>query len=281
MMRIILFFSTTLLLLLSSTAMAGALNPLCLDRFAELEKGSSARTMTAQDLQACQKKYAHLTVDQKSPWQASFSAASTTTDSSAEATEMLPAFAAYNLIGQMENRQVLISYTVNYGGSGTFSFGFLFKGLELDSFPVLDDALVGKKRSASLERVQSFTGGDRCFGGITDMRMEAPDKVIVTRNMTPYELVILRTPGKQREKNQGDLPDCAQCCIGTFTEIIDLNGQSELLEVQLAGSLLEQFKDHSKQQACLTGLIDAGSKNLILNRKQLKDLQASYSAQCL
>ena len=84
MMRRILFFSTTLLFLLSNTAMTEVLNPLCLDHFAELEKGSSTRTMTAQDLRVCQKKYAHLTVDKKSPWQVSFTASSTTMDTSEE-----------------------------------------------------------------------------------------------------------------------------------------------------------------------------------------------------
>ena len=282
MMKITLFFSTTLLFLLSDTAIAEALHPICLDRFAEIERGSSIHTMTSLDLRACQKKYAHLTVDQKSPWQASFTASSTTMDKSEEERERLPAFAAYNLIGQMENQQVLASYAVNYGGSGTFTFGFLFKGLDLDSFPILDDALAGKKRSANLERIRTISGGDRCSGGITNMRIEAPDKISVTRSMTPYELVKLRIPEKQQANSYGALPDCAICCIGEFTEIIDLNGsQPELREVQLTGSLLEEAKDPSKQQACLAGLINAGSNNVILNRKQLKDLQASYAAQCL
>ena len=209
-----------------------------------------------------------------------FQPTSTTTDTSEEETEILPVFAAYSLIGQMENEQVLVNYAVNYGGSGTFTFGFLFKGLDLDSFPILDDALAGKKRSANLELVQSFSGGDRCFGGITDMHIEAPDKISVTRNMTSYELVTLGVSRKQRAKSYGDLPDCAQCCVGKFTEIIDLNGQSELQEVRLTGSRLEQGNDRSKQQVCLAGLVGAGSKNLILNRKQLEDLQAEYTTKC-
>lgn len=285
MMRITRFFN--LLFLFSNTVAAGALHPLCLDRFTEPEKGSSTNirtstsTMTSLDLRACQKKYAHLNFDQKSPWLASFNATSTSTETSQEESETLPVFAAYNIIGQMENEQVLVNYAVSYGGSGTFSFGFLFKGLSLDTFPDLDDALAGKKRSANLELIKSFSGGDRCFGGITDMRIEAPDKVSVTRNMTPYELVTLRVPPeKQRTKSYGDLPDCARCCIGEFTEFIDLNGQSELLEVRLTGARLEQDEDRSEQQACLAGLIDAGNKNLILNRKQLEDLQLSYTTNC-
>ena len=42
-------------------------------------------------------------------------------------------------------KQVLVNYAVNYGGSGTFTFGFLFRGLNLDSFPVLDDVLANQK----------------------------------------------------------------------------------------------------------------------------------------
>ncbi|MET4692703.1 hypothetical protein [Endozoicomonas lisbonensis] len=282
MMRITRFFS--LLFLFSNTVAAGALHPLCLDRFTDPEKSSSAgtstSTMTSLDLRACQKQYAHLNFDQKSPWLASFNATRTNTETSQEESETLPVFAAYHIIGQMENEQVLVNYAVSYGGSGTFSFGFLFKGLSLDTFPNLDDALAGKKRSANLELIKNFSGGDRCFGGITDMRIEAPDKVSVTRNMTPYKLVSLGVPDNQRTKRYGDLPDCARCCIGEFTEIIDLNGQSELLEVRLTGTRLEQGTDRSEQQACLAGLIGAGNKNLILNRKQLEDLQASYRTDC-
>ena len=278
MMRITRFFN--LLFLFSNTVAAGALHPLCLDRFTESEEGTSTNTMTSLDLRACQKKYAHLNFDQKSPWLASFNATSTNTETSQEESEALPVFAAYNIIGQMENEQVLVNYAVNYGGSGTFSFGFLLKGLNLDTFPELDDALAGKKRSANLELIKSFSGGDRCFGGITDMRIEAPDKVSVTRNMTPYELVTLGIPEKQQTKSYGDLPDCARCCIGEFTEIIDLKGESELLEVRLTGTRLEQGKDRSEQQACLAGLIGAGNKNLILNRKQLEEMQMSYMASC-
>ncbi|AMO54730.1 hypothetical protein GZ77_23990 [Endozoicomonas montiporae] len=280
MMRITRLFSTTLLFLLSNSALADALHPLCLDRFAELERGSGIRTMTSLDLRACQKKYAHLPVDQKSPWLASFNATSITTGTREEETEVLPAFAAYNLIGQMENEQVLVKYVVNYGGSGTFTFGFLFKGLDLDSFPVLDEALAGKKRSANLELVQSFSGGDRCSGGITDLHIVAPDKVSVTRYMTPYELVTLGVSEKQQAKSYGDLPDCAICCVGEFTKIINLNGHGKLMEVRLTGISLEQEKEHSKQQTCLADLVDARGKNLILNRKQLEDLQAAYTAEC-
>ena len=234
--------------------------------------------MTSLDLRACQKKFKHFSVEQKSPWLASFSATSEVADSE---EDILPAFAAYNIIGQMENEQVLVNYAVNYGGSGTFNFGFLLKGLDLDSYPKIDEALTGKRRSANIELMQRFNGGDRCFGGITDMYIEAPDKISITRNLTPYELVILGISKNKQEKSFGDLPDCALCCIGESTEIIDLNGQSELIEVRLYGSRLEQGKDRSRQQACLADLVNAEGKNLILNRKELENLQANYVKECM
>lgn len=274
-MRITRFYSAALLFFLTPAALADTLHPLCLDSFAELGKNS---IMTSLDLRACQKKYEHLHVEQKSPWLVSFNAASRVTDSE---EDILPAFAAYNIIGQMENEQVLVNYAVNYGGSGTFTFGFLFKGLDLDNYPRLDDALAGKKRSANLELVQRFNGGDRCLGGITDMRIEAPDKISITRNMTPYELVVLGINKKKQEKSYGDLPDCALCCIGESTEIIDLNGQSELIEIRLNGSRMEQGKDRSKQQTCLSGLVSAEGKNLVLSRKELENLQANYVKKCM
>ena len=89
---------------------------------------------------------------------------------------------------------------------------------------------------------ERFNGGDRCFGGLTDMRIEAPDKISMTRNFTPYELVTLGIAKNKLAKSYGDLPDCALCCIGEYTEMVDLKGQSELVEVRLNGTRLEQGK---------------------------------------
>ena len=127
-MRITRFFNTALLFLFTHTVSAGALHPLCLDRFVELEKSDS--TMTSLDLRACQRKYDHLNFEQKSPWLASFNSVNVVPDNevSDDKNDPLPAFAAYNIIGQLESEQVLVNYAVNYSGSGTFTFGFLFKG---------------------------------------------------------------------------------------------------------------------------------------------------------
>ena len=154
------------------------------------------------------------------------------------------------------------------------------KGLNLDSFPALDEALAGKKRSANLELTQRFFGGDRCYGGITDMRIEAPDRISITRNMTAYELMTLGVAKDKQAKDYGDLPDCAICCVGEYTEMVKLNGQSELLEVRLNGTRLEQGKERSKQQSCLSGLIATEGNNVILNRKELENLQTKFSEKC-
>lgn len=261
---------------------AGSLHPLCLDPL--VEQSSSDSTLTSLDLRACQKRYSHLVFDQKNPWSASFSAADQVPDGfltkKAEEAEDLPSFAAYNVIGQLENQQILIHYVVDYGGSGTFTYGFLLKGMDLDDFTHLDETLATKKRSTNLQLTKRFEGGDRCFGGITHMGIESPDKVSITRNITSYDLLGLGVPKDQQAKNHGDLPGCARCCVGQYTEIIQLDGASGLQDVRLSGARLERNNTQSEQLECLAGLVDAKSHNVILNRKELQDLQQNYAKQC-
>ena len=274
-MRRIRFCSPFLIFLFSQTAFAGPLHPLCLNAFTD--NAVDDNVITSLELRACQKQYSHLSFDQKGPWVASYT---TTDEQSFQENPERPTYAAYSIIGQMKNEQVLVNYDVSYGGSGTFTFVFLLKGLDLDSFPEADEALAGKQRSANLELVQRFNGGDRCFRGITDVRIEAPDLISLKRNMTSFGLVTLGLDKHQQQKSYGDLPDCAVCCVGSYTERIDLNGHTELQELTLNGSLLNNGKRFSKQQTCLAELAEAGQHRLALSPNDLKALQARYAEHC-
>ena len=265
------------LFLSSACAMADMLHPLCLEPFVEPQDDDAV--LTSLDLRACQKKYARLLLEQDTPWKASFSG----TDQDASlATDEVPVYARYKVIGQMADHSVLIDYAINYGGSGTFSFGFLIKGLDIDHWADIDHALAKGQSSANLELIKTYEGGDRCYGGITHMNITSPTTVHVTRNLTPQELITLGVKKKDRKlSGYGNLPDCALCCAARYTESISLNDQKDIVSVEINGEHLGMGENQSKHQQCLYRLSGAGTHWQVLSGKELKNLQDTYQKSCL
>lgn len=264
------------LILFSAVCHAEMLHPLCLEPFVELQE--SEATLTSLDLRACQKKHAHLSLQHKTPWQVSFSASE---QDISLATDAMPAYARYEIIGQMEDKSVLVNYAINYGGSGTFSMGFLVKGLDTDHWPEFDKALATDKRSSNLELVKTIDGGDRCFGSIEQMVITSPATLQVTRRITPFQLVTLHAEKEPESLNTSDLPDCALCCVGQYTESISLGGQKEVVSIEINGEHLGKNNSQSRQQQCLYKLSGAGSHRQVLNTKQLEELQKNFFQICV
>ena len=248
------------LLSLSSLNATGAnpVHPLCFEPFTDLSGESSRKSI---DLPACQKQYADQPYTQKTPWQGSFEAA--------EAVSIeTPDFAQYEIIGQLQDQQVLVNYKANYGGTGVFSYGFLIEGLSLDKSP----------NQKNLTHSLTLGSGDRCSGGIEGMAVIAPDKVAVSQSITPAALINLGREKPEPGIEEG-LADCAICCVGSYTRHVDLQGKSELVEVSLNTRTLATFD--SPQVKCLNRLLGADNNTIQLFPKALEELQATYREQCV
>ncbi|MGI9275101.1 MAG: hypothetical protein ACR2PT_09700 [Endozoicomonas sp.] len=252
-------FSASLLIFLPLTVLGGSpVHPLCFEPFTNL---SSENAQKSINLTACQKQHADQPFTQKTPWQGTFEAAET-------ASIETPKLAQYDIIGQLQDQMVLVNYKAKYGGTGTFSYGFLLEGLSLDSRP----------HSKQLSHRLSLGGGDRCFEGIEEMAVIAPDKVAITQAITPAPLVNLGRDKPKPELEEG-LPGCAICCVGSYTRHVDLQGKSELAELTINTKTLATYD--SPQTKCLNRLLGANNNTVKLDPKTLEALQTSYQEQCV
>jgi hypothetical protein len=161
----------------------------------------------------CLNKYIKYPFKQPTDWQAVFESNNQPKSNNESG---LPDFARYKLIGQMENQQVLMSYSANYGGSGTFSHAFLVQGISLEK------QVPNKK---TLTQTLAIEGGDRCFGSIEKLSIISPSHFEVRRKLTPAALVSFGKEAQYSLKINKGLSDCALCCIGSYVEKIDTTGE--------------------------------------------------------
>ncbi len=242
------------------------MHPLCISELVQMHSGSQPASI---NLSACQKKYNGLSFTAESPWEASWSADQ---NSEGHINEDLPVFSAYKIAGGLDDDQVLLTHIANYGGSGTFTNAVIVKGLTLN--------LSGKMPS-TLEVVEVFAGGDRCFGGIDDLLIQTPNRFIITRRITPAELINF---GQGEKTPSTTLPDCALCCIGTISESYSLTGSSHLNRVTIfpqASFPRIPEGDSGAVSRCLYQLLPDINHRMELNKEELEALHMQFKRQCL
>ena len=240
---------------------AVSVNPLCLDRLLSLDSKASPGKI---DLDDCQERFAKYTFAQPTPWQAIYKKNDQVKTLN---FEEFPDHARYEIIGQMQNNQVLLSYAANYGGSGTFTHAYLVRGISLDN-----------NHESELTQMLAIEGGDRCFGSIEKLDIVAPDTFEIRRKMTTAALVGYGMPAVKAAKNVKGLPDCALCCIGSYTERVTTKGKSELTSVTLYPRQLRSSS--SAKERCLNTLTRADTHTVVLSAEKLKELQNQFLEQC-
>lgn len=257
---------TLMLSALSSLALAGeTIHPLCFEPFTDLKKSGGKSPVV--NLASCQQEYIKYPFDQVTPWQSLFNKRKP--GESNKAID-LPERAEYQIIGQMQDQQTLVSYKVNYGGSGTFTHAFLVKGISLSP---------KKAHDKQLEKVLDIEGGDRCFGSIEQLSIISPDHFEIRRNITPSALISYGSDASASIKITKGLSDCALCCIGHFTERVNLKGEKELTGVTLLPRELRTTD--TPQERCLNRLTKADTHTIQLSKEALKELQSNYVSQCI
>ena len=258
---------TTFAFLYPTATLAVDIHPLCIEKMEPLHSSASENAASV-DLESCTDKYQKYPFTKKGKWQAVWNR----NEMKAQPVgESLPVYSSYNLIGELENSQVLLHQVVNYGGSGTFTNAMLIKGISLaDSRP----------HSSSLEVTGSIPGGDRCMGGINELSITSPDTVLVSRKITTAELVRYGQNKANAHTVSAGLPDCAICCIGTAQESWSLSGKYELTGISLAPR--ERSNGESRKTKCLYDLLRGEDDvRLELTKSELVALQQEYISQCL
>lgn len=243
------------------------IHPLCFEPFASLGKTSHSPGKKTIKLNDCLNKYIKYPFKKPAPWQAVFEKNDQPKDNS-EAD--LPTYSSYQLIGEMENRQVLMSYSAAYGGSGTFSHAFLVDGISLQN-------QVPDKNT--LTQTLYIEGGDRCFGSIEHLSIISPQRFEIRRKVTPSALIGFGMEADYAQRVTKGLPDCALCCIGSLVEQVDMKGNRELMNIILLPRELRETD--TAQERCLNRLTKADTHTDIFTKENLKTLQQNYIDECL
>lgn len=109
---------------------------------------------------------------------------------------MRPAFIAYKYLGEVEGR-LAIELVGSGGGTGVFTTLF-----------------TAAREGDTLTAIDTYAGGDRCNGGITDASVK-DGTLHYAFNITPYDVMLLNgappTPGIEP---YDDIAACAACCFG-------------------------------------------------------------------
>ncbi|MRI31636.1 hypothetical protein EOPP23_01335 [Endozoicomonas sp. OPT23] len=245
----------------SSAPLSSSINPLCLDRLLSLDSKMSPGKI---DLDDCQERFAEYSFSQNTPWQATYEK---NNQVKTKNFEELPDYAQYEIIGQMQNSQVLLSYSANYGGSGTFNHAYLVQGLSLDN-----------NHDSELTQTLAIEGGDRCFGSIEKLDIIAPGTFEIRRRTTASALIGYGLSAEKAAKVTKGLSDCALCCIGNYTERATLKGKRELTSVTLFPK--QSRSSDSAKDRCLNQLTMADSHTVLMTKENLKELQEKFIREC-
>ncbi|CAM3473047.1 hypothetical protein [Parendozoicomonas haliclonae] len=238
------------------------IHPLCIDELVPLS-GSVDQSITV-DLQQCASKYKAFSFTHPKPWQASWEKQQS--DDSSPLYEELPAFAEYQVIGGLASGLTLLSYKVNYGGSGTFSYALVVEGFD--------------GHSGKLTAYKTVIGGDRCDGGIKDAMITSPESFMLVKHATLAELV-RRGEAKADEGTENNLPDCSTCCAGTILESYQVDGAKQLKQALFyppADTL--QAASQNTNERCLYLRLGKGQYSQRLNPEQLHELQTLFHNLC-
>lgn len=175
-------------------------------------------------------------------------------------------YSYYKYLGRSDGSSVI--FTLNNGG-GTGQFSSL--------------SLV--KRDGASIKVKNYDGGDRCNGGLFDVKNEN-QKIIYKVNLTPYDLLTFKSDAKMKKiKAYKDIDACAACCVASATYSRDLNhfDKATLLAINLKAGSVANYAEDESIQACFNDVFINYTKNgkQQLNEQQLKKFTQDFHARCM
>ncbi len=175
------------------------------------------------------------------------------------------AYSYYDYIGSWNGSPVLLTHA-NGGGTGHFS------------------ALISVERNANKIRVlQGFAAGDRCNGGITDVKLEQ-GTLAYGQWISPFDFLQIVDDNPAELRAYDDLDASAASCYG-----IAYYKDGELMSISLekdgenAPSELAETSEKSPYQTCFNELYSAylrqGKKDLSI--QQLKEFTGEFNRLCI
>jgi len=168
----------------------------------------------------------------------------------------------------MANGADIIYLINNSGGSGQFS------------------ALYSVKRNGNLLQVKSYDGGDRCNGGITDVKRDN-NQLTYHQNLTSYDLFALANDNPHKLSAYSDLEACAACCVATVVLKHDLKNdtsEQQFVSVDLTSYPIDPKNppQQGKYQACFNNfLLQAEANKKSLSPNDLAQLVKKFNLECL
>lgn len=142
--------------------------------------------------------------------------------------------------------------------------------------------LMQRKNEDTIE-VNTIDSGDRCNGGIQDVKKEG-DHLIFSANLTASDFLAIINQNPHHLKAYDDLAACAICCTGkAFYDVIP-NSLPKLNYIDLGTTNnIEEMPSQGKYQSCFNKLIAryvSSGKNK-LNEFQLKTLITEFNEKCV
>lgn len=174
----------------------------------------------------------------------------------------------YKSFGKANGAHIIYALN-NSGGSGQFSGVYLVK-----------------RKGDTLE-VQNFMGGDRCNGGIYNVKKQN-ERLTYNVNLTAYDFLTLANDNPHNIGAYDDLYSCATCCqaAGVYERQIGNNFQKEkLLYVDLNAyeTAIENNASDQGYQMCFDNLIDEYKKKgkSHLSGNDLKTFTHEFNSKCI
>jgi len=181
-------------------------------------------------------------------------------------------YSYYKALGNV-GHSAIVQTINNSGGTGTFSFLNLVK------------------RYGNTLKISVLNGGDRCNGGLVDMRREgkgASEHLVYSVRLTAFDFLPLANDNPYKVNAYDDLASCAICCAGVavFQRHIGTNFKHEkLLYVDVSDHVndLDHSASQPKYQGCFDKLLKeyASKNNGKLDAKQLSRFTHQFNTQCV
>jgi uncharacterized protein YecT (DUF1311 family) len=226
---------------------AGFVHPLCMLRVVGSVVGEDEPAPTP--LQACNNAYRHIPVDRDDP--AGFSAAR---------GGILPESVTYHLVGALADGGQVV--TVDYWGGGTGQFSSVYKLVR--NGDILTGSLI-------------TVGGDRCNGGVNDVKVVDGRTVRVSFNGSPYDLAAQVLADAEQASA---LPSCAICCTGTATREFS-PGDKEGRLIELTVEHDRDIANDEKALLCLNRILGlSGGQSVTLGADKARAAFQRYVKEC-
>lgn len=192
------------------------------------------------------------------------------------ASEGLPTWLSYRILGKLAEGRDVAAVWYNSGGTGQFSELYL---LQRTPGAGRDDVML------SGELIDG--GGDRCNGGIESAKLTGAGTIEVDYNLTPLDLLSEADENVAEEVFE-DLMSCAVCCVGTVRRRLDVaTKKATTISVTITQLVEDEVANGTggrpSVQACFDGVTRkaAGSLPHTFSPTEITALARNFAKTCL